>query len=97
MKVKTCDITILKKMVKKNLFIFVSGGGCKGLKYNFMEKNKGLTLLNKNNLKIKTDIFSYFYLKESELYINVVNLCNKIVIKNSTIRDKCLCGMSFKL
>ncbi|AXN02425.1 Putative iron-sulfur cluster insertion protein ErpA [Candidatus Vidania fulgoroideae] len=90
------NLMLLSNLLKKKiLFIYVSGQGCMGIKYNFYKKKNIIGLrINKN---IYTDILSFFYIYNSKLKIKKENFGYKFEIKNNIIKKKCKCGISFKI
>ncbi|MGX7588968.1 hypothetical protein ACWNYO_00095 [Candidatus Vidania fulgoroideorum] len=96
--IKKKSIKNIKKICNI-LKIYVSGGGCMGIKYNFCSKKMydDICIYNKNNLYIYTDIFSFFYIKGSELKLVKKNFNFNFVLHNDLIKLKCSCGISFKI
>ncbi|MGX7589117.1 hypothetical protein ACT2CC_00105 [Candidatus Vidania fulgoroideorum] len=90
------NILLLNKLIGKNiLFIYVSGNGCMGIKYNFCKKKKSSGICLYKN--IYTDLFSFIYIVNSKLYICKRDFSYVFKIKNNIIKKKCSCGISFKI
>ncbi|WDI79224.1 hypothetical protein ONB66_00085 [Candidatus Vidania fulgoroideae] len=90
------DLILLNKLLKKKiLFIYISGQGCMGIKYNFYKKKKIIGI--KINKSVYTDFLSFFYIFNSKLKILKENFGYRFEIKNNIIKKKCKCGISFKI
>ncbi|WGS66248.1 iron-sulfur cluster assembly accessory protein [Enterobacteriaceae bacterium ET-AT1-13] len=82
---------------KKKLRIFIKGGGCGGIKYNFILTNikkKNDICIIKKNITIVIDPISFQYLNGSYLFYYYYLEEAKFIIKNSNIKTTCNCGSS---
>lgn len=92
-------INIKKKFKLNNyLNIYIKKGGCEGVKFNFnitFFVRKNFLLLIKE-LKILIDLASKLYLNNSIINYNLFKK-SKFLIKNRNIKNRCNCGVSFKI
>ncbi|MCV2508347.1 MAG: iron-sulfur cluster assembly accessory protein [Candidatus Lightella neohaematopini] len=95
---KIKSILSYKNNIGYNFRVFVTNGGCNGLKYDFtLDKNINDNdyILKQSNILILIDNNSLNYLNGGSIdYIENINK-SYFFIKNIKYNNKCNCGMSF--
>ncbi|ARC55097.1 hypothetical protein AOQ88_00685 [Candidatus Riesia sp. GBBU] len=94
----------IKELTKNNenkfFRIYIKGGGCRGIQYDFLlEKNikKDDTKIKTNGIELIIDFITLQYLSGSYLdYISSIRE-SRFIIKNPNIKKTCNCGSSFSL
>ena len=82
-----------------SLRVFVKGGGCSGLQYEFIldKKNEEDRVVMTDGVTLVVDPLSFEYLKGSEVDYSTNPFVSQFVILNPNIQATCGCGNSFTL
>jgi iron-sulfur cluster insertion protein len=81
-----------------NLRVYVQGGGCSGMQYEFTfdeEINEDDTQVEKNDCTILVDSISLQYLKDAEIDYTESLQGSQFKIHNPDAKASCGCGSSF--
>jgi len=84
--------------LKLNLRVFLTGGGCSGLQYNFTfdeDIKDDDHVFTKDKVKLLVDVHSFHYLRGATIDYKEDVQGARFVIRNPNAKTTCGCGSSF--